>query len=196
MVKRVFTRLCSYSNLILMGDFNFDAAAAGKNTLSNIMMKYRMKSRLNANDFTRSDNTQVDVVYTKFDNATCGTYESYTSGHKPIFCMLNKNKQKPPIKLINLRVELDRIELPTKSKPKSQSIQSVKSPQKPKSQQKPQPKPLVKSPQKQTRRLSLRPEAEEIGKQLQIVPEMPVIMISPPTPPKLRQKKSTTNFDY
>lgn len=114
---------------IFMGDFNFDPTISN-NTLSRIMKKFGLKSRLKSNDFTTNYNTQIDVVYTETENIICGTYESYFSDHKPIYCIRNKEQsnknqsQMKPVKLLNIQIKLDRIKVnQDQSKPINQSNQ-------------------------------------------------------------------------
>lgn len=111
----------SNKKIISMGDFNFDSTIAN-NPLNRIMLKFGMQSRLKSTDVTTNYNTQIDVVYTNFKNVTSGTYESYFSDHKPIFCMLNNkyqdtNSHTQPIKLLNIQVRLNRMKFPENSKP-------------------------------------------------------------------------------
>lgn len=134
-------------NIILMGDFNFDANDV-KNTLKNAMLKNKMRSRLEPNDFTTKENTQIDVVYTKSDYVICGTYESYFSDHKPIFCMLSntKPKDKPkPIILKNLAIKLDRLK-PNELQPKTDVRKLAEPQQKPGPAQQPGPNQIQARP--------------------------------------------------
>lgn len=78
---------------ILIGNFNFDAKTP-RNTLNNVMKRFQMESRLKPNEITTIENTQIDVIYSNSQNVICGTYESYFSDHKPVFCMLNPYKIK------------------------------------------------------------------------------------------------------
>lgn len=80
---------------IFIGDFNFDPTTS-RCTISSILKEYQMISKLNSKEITTNENTQIDVVFTNFDRVICGTYESYFSDHKPVFCTLNAIK---PLKI-------------------------------------------------------------------------------------------------
>lgn len=72
---------------ILIGDFNIDLHQKS-NLLSNFMGDFKMTSKLAPNASTTKYNTQIDVIFANFDSIIAGTYESYFSDHKPIYCML------------------------------------------------------------------------------------------------------------
>lgn len=44
---------------------------------------------------TSANGTQIDIIFTNFDNNICGTYVSYFSDHSPIFIMMNGKKTLP-----------------------------------------------------------------------------------------------------
>lgn len=115
---------------ILIGNFNFDAKTP-RNTLNNVMKRFQMESRLKPNEITTIENTQIDVIYSNSQNVICGTYESYFSDHKPVFCMLN------PYKIKDFKIKLEPQNVIEKPQPQLKPI--------PKSKTLDQPKPKIKS---------------------------------------------------
>lgn len=98
------------SSNIVMGDFNFDLTQKGNN-LKSLMRNFNMESRLGENESTTTNNTQIDVVFTDFPNVIAGTYESYFSDHKPIYCMITDKTI--AIDLIqNIQTQPDRAQSP------------------------------------------------------------------------------------
>lgn len=169
MFEHQLSEIKTEKNLILMGDFNFDTANA-QNSLNNIMRKNKMKCHLEPSDFTTKENTQIDVIYTKYNNVMCGTYESYFSDHRPIFCVFNGRKKTEvgKIELKDLQIKLDNLDILKKTSAPILSDDEIneskllpKSPQKP--MQRPQIQPST-SKRSSNVRVQLREKKEKIQK--------------------------------
>lgn len=78
-------------NRIIMGDFNFNTMF-DRNSLSTFMGQMNFSNNMPNQESTTNYNTQIDVVFSNFDQLTSGSYESYFSDHKPIFCMIHSGK--------------------------------------------------------------------------------------------------------
>ena len=84
---------------VFLGDFNFDLLRSGKG-LTATLSKFGMSSKLEPEEITTKNNTQIDVVFANFQNIVAGVYDSYFSDHYPIFCMcLDDQKAKPKANL-------------------------------------------------------------------------------------------------
>lgn len=71
---------------VLIGDFNFNIHD-GKNMLSKFMSENTMQSKLAPAAITARDHSQIDVVFSNFDNIIAGVYVSYFSDHNPVYFM-------------------------------------------------------------------------------------------------------------
>lgn len=80
----------SATNTVLIGDFNFNAIEKN-NATTKYLSRFNMRSLLPIDELTTINNTQIDIV---FSNVVleCGSYESYFSDHRPIYCLLNTIK--------------------------------------------------------------------------------------------------------
>lgn len=76
----------SSAKVVLIGDFNIDQK--NHRIIVNALSKFKINSKLLPSVSTTNYNTQIDIVFANFNNIIAGTYESYFSDHKPVFCML------------------------------------------------------------------------------------------------------------
>lgn len=79
---------------VLIGDFNVDLSQKG-NRFKEFLSNFSMESKLAESESTTNHNTQIDVIFANYQNIVAGTYESYFSDHKPIYCMNHDGKLPP-----------------------------------------------------------------------------------------------------
>jgi len=75
-------------NLVILGDFNINLLNSNLSNVNNdLSYKYSLVSCLPTDCVTTDYGTQIDVILANYSINQCGTYESYFSDHKPIYCI-------------------------------------------------------------------------------------------------------------
>ncbi|XP_055687292.1 uncharacterized protein LOC129792356 [Lutzomyia longipalpis] len=89
--ENLYSQVANQSEVIIMGDFNFNTyeGKEDKNFVK-LMKEYNLSNQLDPKGSTTKCDNQLDVIFSNIVNPiVTGIYESYFSDHKPVYCMLS-----------------------------------------------------------------------------------------------------------
>jgi len=87
LLDETFDGLPPEARVVCVGDFNVKRQETAGQTLTNFMANRGLVPLLDIDTATTNQGTQIDQAYANFD-ATCGTGESMTSYHKPLWIIV------------------------------------------------------------------------------------------------------------